>query len=330
MLAFLIACDARLAVTGADTGRPPENIIGDSAETADTATESEDTGELVWDCAALPSRGDFDDNELEGPRGYHDVIFDNAGNILGSDGSTLMSATYEGVATPVVPGVGTLQGMARLPDGDIVAADDLGARLLRITAEGATSTLAGDLPGIYGVTVGPDGMIYTGPILRGARAEMVRVDPATGLAQQWVRLPAIDSPRMVVFSVDNTVGYIATTGRALVYAVDLDADLNPIGEARVYAEGVGNGWQDGIGLDVCGNLYIPDYASSGLYRVAPDGTSENLFRPRAGIYGHGLEWGSGIGGWRQDAIYMPQPYDQNTVREVVVGAPSADRLRSDR
>lgn len=329
MLVLLLACGAaELAVTGKDTGRPPENIIGDSAETGDI--DSAHTAELVWDCAALPSRGDIEDNELDGPRGYHDVIFDDAGHILGSDGSTLMSADYEGAVTPLVPGVGTLQGMARLPDGDIVAADDLGARLLRITPEGAVSTLAADLPGVYGVTVGPDGMVYTGPILRGARAEMVRVDPATGLAQPWVRLPAFDSPRMVVFSVDNTVGYIATTGRGLVYAVDLDPDLNPTGEARVYAEEVGAGWQDGIGLDVCGNLYVPDYATSGLYRVATDGTSENLFRPRAGIYGHGLEWGSGIGGWRQDAIYMPQPYDQNTVREVVVGAPSADRLRSDR
>lgn len=327
MLPLLLACaQAKLSVDGADTGKD-DPILGDSADTADSADTGE-TDELVYDCAALPQLGDIEDNELVGPRAYHDVIFDDAGNLLGTDGSSILKSTYAGAVTPFVPGLGTVQGMAHLPDGDIVAADDTQAALLRIGADGAVSTIATGLSGAYGVTVGPDGMVYVGNIYNGGRVEMVRVDPTTGESATWLTMRAGESPRMVVFSVDNTVGYIATVGRMRVYAVDLDADLNVVGDARVYADNVGAGWQDGIGLDACGNLYVPDYSSSSMYRITPDGTVEDLMRHRAGIYGHGLEWGSGIGGWRTDAIYLPQPYDGLTVRELVIGVPSADTLRT--
>ena len=32
--------------------------------------------------------------------------------------------------------------------------------------------------------------------------------------------------------------------------------------------------------------------------------------------------GRGIGGWRDDAIYMPQPYNGDTLGEVVLGVPA--------
>lgn len=327
MLPLLLACaQAKLSVDGADTGKDGP-ILGDTADTADSG-DTGDTGPMVYDCAALPQLGDIEDNELSGPRAYHDVIFDTAGNLLGNDGSSLLKSTYAGAVTPFVPGIGTIQGMAHLPDGDIVAADDARAQLIRIGADGAVSTVATGLPGAYGVTVGPDGMVYVGNVTREGRSALVRVDPASGAATTWLEMRAGESPRMVVFSVDNTVGYIATVGRTRVYAVDLDADLNIVGDARVYADNVGAGWQDGIGLDACGNLYVPDYASSSMYRITPEGTVEDLMRHRAGIYGHGLEWGSGIGGWRTDAIYLPQPYDGLTVRELVIGVPSADTLRT--
>ena len=37
---------------------------------------------------------------------------------------------------------------------------------------------------------------------------------------------------------------------------------------------------------------------------------------------------SGVGGWNHKAIYMPQPYDGNTVLEVVLGVPSGSYVRT--
>jgi hypothetical protein len=42
-------------------------------------------------------------------------------------------------------------------------------------------------------------------------------------------------------------------------------------------------------------------------------------------YGHGIEWGSGVGGWQKNSIYLPQPYDDNTVVRVDVGVPARPR-----
>ena len=45
-------------------------------------------------------------------------------------------------------------------------------------------------------------------------------------------------------------------------------------------------------------------------------------------YGHGVVWGRGLGGWRPDAIYMPQPYNDAKVREVVIGVPDGATVRT--
>jgi hypothetical protein len=106
--------------------------------------------------------------------------------------------------------------------------------------------------------------------------------------------------------------------------VDLDANFNPLGEPYLFATGVGGGWHDGLGVDVCGNLYVNDFDKQALYRVSPDGLQVvELMKTNfwSGIYGHGNTWGSGVGGWLEDAIYMPMPYNNNTVAEVKIGIP---------
>jgi len=86
----------------------------------------------------------------------------------------------------------------------------------------------------------------------------------------------------------------------------------------------GVAWLDGLTVDACGNLYVPNYETSAVYRIAPDGVVGLYLEQTLEQYGHGLEWGSGVGGWREDALYLPQPYDDATVVEVVVGVPGAE------
>ena len=64
-----------------------------------------------------------------------------------------------------------------------------------------------------------------------------------------------------------------------------------------------------------------EYWTSGLYRVSPDGeVSESMLTQSEVRYAMG-GLGRGIGGWRPDAIYMPEPYNTLKVREVVIGIP---------
>jgi hypothetical protein len=105
----------------------------------------------------------------------------------------------------------------------------------------------------------------------------------------------------------------------------------PLDEPQLYARTAANigtwpdggGFHDALGVDHCGNLYLTDFYDQRLYRVRTDGSVETVLEfPEQVRYGHGLEWGSGIDGWDDHAIYLPQPYDENTVLEVVIGVPS--------
>ncbi len=334
MLVFFLACEtATLDIGGhdshdSDVDTSDTSDTGDSAETGDT-----DTGvpPIEFDCDALP---EADDTEMTGdaggpgPRAYHDVVFDDDGHLIGNDLSSLLSATYEGGVTPMVPGTGMLQGMDRLPDGDLVVVDDTNGTLVRVSPEGATSIITTGMYGTYGVTTGPDGMLYAAPVYQGDGSVVIaRVDPETGDTTEWAKLSRVHTPRIVVFNLDSTIAYVATIGTGTVFQIPVDDNLDPTGQAEDYATGIGS-WMDGLGIDACGNLYVAEYASSGLYRVRTDSSVESLVRKRPTPYGHGLEWGSGIGGWRTDALYQPQPYDNNTVREVVIGVPSGAAYRT--
>lgn len=333
---LLLACTEATMTVGrprsTDTG---EDTGGDPVDSGvDSGTDSGDTADTGWpdfDCAALPPA---EERELKsggggkGPRGYHDLVFDDAGHIIGSDTASILIAAYGEDAQALSPGFGWVDGMERLPDGDYAIVDSGRGEIARLTVDGVTSTLATGTLGTYGLAVGPDGMVYAAPVqLTPGPGVIARLDPATGVLEEWAKLPREHTPRVVVFNLDSTMAYIATIGSGAVFQVALDANLDPVSPPSIFVEGVGT-WHDGLGIDACGNLYVAEYSTSGLYRITPEGEVESLLRQRLPRYGHGLEWGSGVGGWRMDAMYQPQPYDENTVREVILGVPSGAHFRT--
>jgi hypothetical protein len=271
----------------------------------------------VFDCSLVPDEP-TEINELDGPRGYHDVIFDPLGNLIGSDGNHLRTSADPESAEIWVANVGTVQGMDWLPDGDMVTPG--GAGLLRVNPDDGQDTLASGLSA-YGVIVGPDGMVYVG----GTGAAVLKLDPESGDWDEFVELPGGLTSRVIEFSPDYSKMYIGVLTGGVLHAVDLDENLEPLGDPYVFATGLGSSYQDGLGVDVCGNVYVNDYSTFSLWRVTPGGDVSLLkawsFHGDPG-YGHGQTWGpSGSSVWREDAIYIPQPYDGNTVGEVVVGIP---------
>lgn len=261
---------------------------------------------------------------LSDARAYHGIAFDSADEtLIGWDGSSLIESEYTGSRSLFLPFSGSVQQMDRIPDGDLVVGDSSGARLVRVTSTGGTSTISSAVGGVYGVTTGPDGMVY---VANGTA--VLRVDPDTGEATELLSVSGW-STHTINFNLDSTVMYIGSIGSGgIVYQVHLDADLNPTDDPSPYATGVGGGYHDGLEVDACGNLYVADYTSRGFYRVETDGTVTSFSADGGVLYGHGAVWGNGIGGWRDDAIYQPQPYNGNTVREVIIGFGSGDTVRT--
>ena len=148
-----------------------------------------------------------------------------------------------------------------------------------------------------------------------------RIDPATG---QRTTIVPNHSPKVVAFNHDGTQMFFGTIGNAgRVYSVDLDANYEPIAPPELVASTPGS-WHDGIGLDICGNIYVAEYNNRTLYRIGATTHGVQDFYPYlSNQYGHGLIWGSGSGGWDDHMLYVPQPYNSHTVAELDIGVPPA-------
>lgn len=306
----------------ADTGTPatpPPAHTGGETPTGDTAPAGE-----IFDCDTVPAQA-VAMREVDGPRGYHDLAFTTDGGVLGVTvtGDLGRGDAYGGFQV-IVPRVGTLEQMVWLPDGSL-AAGSLTDGILRIDTNGSVTAIQ---PSVrpYGLILGPDGRLWAAD-----QRSVWAVDWATGAAEEIVPpgvLP-MGSPRVIAFDLPNTHLYVGTLGgsQGRLYRVPLGPDLRPTGLPETFATGVGRGgYHDAIAVDVCGYLYVPDYDTSNLYRVSPSGQVQVLLD--SGFlrqdYGHGVEWGLGVGGFAHDAIYLPQPYDGNRVLELVIGVPSRE------
>ncbi len=277
----------------------------------------------VVDCDTIPS-APVSIATIPNAQGYHGLAITPDGKLLGSNSSALVATTYEGDTTLFSPNVGNGEQMRWLADGDLVMRTDSN-ELTRFDSAGGQTTLAPDAYD-YAVVVGPDDAIYTSSFGSGRTR---RVDPATGEKEVlWEGpFPGGNRPHSLGFSRDGKRLYLATVGNGdgVIYYVDLDKSNNFIGTPAVFATGVGNGWHDEVGVDACGNLYVPDWYTSSLYRISPSGVVTTLWAPANDAhYPHSLIWGTGEHGWRTDAIYMSQPYNFNTVVEVVIGVPSKE------
>jgi hypothetical protein len=282
---------------------------------------AEATVTLTYDCDNIPPFN-LGDTTLRDARGYHGLAFDDDGTLLGWDGrNALTKSEYRNGFRVFIPGLHGIEQIDRMADGDFVLGDAWYNRLLRVTSAGSSTTLANNVGSVYGVTVGPDEKIYTADM--GVR----RADPVTGRVEQLIPESWGAQAHSLNFNLDSTQMYIGTVGDGTVYVVDLDAELNPVRPPRPYARNLG-GWHDGIEVDVCGNIYVADYVTRSLYRIELDGTVTSMVDNQPNLYGHGTTWGEGIGGWRADAIYQPQPYNGSRVREVIIGLGSGDTVRT--
>ena len=278
-----------------------------------------DTDEDTFDCDTAPTEP-VSERAVPGARGYHGLAFDEFGFIVGSDGSLLIKADYTGAWSPFVPNFGSGQQMTYMPDGDLAAMNTNISAIQRINPAGIPTVITNIDGGTYGLIWGPDDMLYA------AGGNWIkRIDPVSGVSETVTPVQG-GAAHTLAFSGDGSEIYIGTVGDGSFYAVELDENYEPTGPPQLYAHvGLNNmGWHDGIAVDACGGVFVADYYSSNLFRIPPGGGQAEVYLNWDwNSYGHGLAWGSGVGGWLQDALYAPQPYNNNTVTEVVIGIPPA-------
>ena len=235
-----------------------------------------------------------------------DLDLDSYGNVVGSDGRSLIWSTRAGEVEAIVPGIQAPAGLRFLHDDSLVVAAVSTGELLRLYPDGGREPLLTGLNWPNGVAVA--GSLVLVSELSGGRVWWVDVDAGDSGV-----LAEIERPNGL--AVDGETVLVGTmTGAGEVYRVPLAG-----GSPQLVVGGVGAGDIDGVGVDACGHLYVADYEGHRLLRLHDDGTEEVLLdRTAEGGYLPGFRWGSGLGGWRADALYVVEQ-DQGTLWELDVG-----------
>ena len=163
--------------------------------------------------------------EFETMKGFtraEDFAFDLQGRLVSVDlNGNLMAQDIDGNKTVLAPGVGAESAGTRfLPGGDLILANVAKGSLLRITPEGAQTTILSGLAYPNGVEVDADGMVY---VAEHDRGRVRRVDPDTGefeiIAEDLV------NPNGLRFSPDWQTLYVGSFGAGTVHAIRRAGEL---------------------------------------------------------------------------------------------------------
>ncbi len=295
---------------------------GDSDGDSDSDTDS-DT-DVDYDCSNLQSPVV---TELVWPKASVDIAFDSEGYLVGSNTNAVFKTEKGSQATLFVPAVKGRAGLRYLPNGNLVLVQEELGVIRKIYPDGTHDVLTTGLHNPYGIAVDMDGMLFVADDTR-----VLRVDPESG-AQKAVISPMPNSARMLTFDKDYDGLFIGGESD-IIYRAPIDGEGN-VGTPSAWgtiplddAGGISDlgAYIDGLGVDACGNVYVAEVGTDALYRIPAQGGEGEVFIDWGmDRYGHGIEWGSGIGGWDTHSIFLPQPYDNNTVVEVEIGVPSKPR-----
>lgn len=334
MLLVLLGCTP--ITLPVDTTEPADTNLETGGDTEDTEdTDTWEPGPLPYptvdyDCSAVPDDPEAYDNKvLSGARAWHGMAFSPEGELIGWDGwNTIKKTKYEDDARSWLPGYSGVEQIVQHPNGDLYTSLLDRGEVVRLTPEGGAERLTSNLLFAYGMTQRPDGKFWV------ADGHLSVLDPETGEMERLLSGDdnwngEYDLYRDVQLNLDSTKLYVVKAGvtGSVMYVTDVDEDLNLVGELEPFVELPGY-WKDGVQVDACGYLWVPDYQYYALYRISPDGEILTvLSTPEIG-YGHGTEWGNGVGGWREDAIYIPLPYNDAKVRELVIGVPDGRFVRT--
>jgi len=296
---------------------------GDSDATDEETGDGDGDGDgEPVDCANLPLPVV---TPLDGPVGSAGLAFDSSGNMLGSDTQSLFVSNYEsGPATLFVPGIGGRGHMVLLPSGDLAMITGWEEEVTIVHPDGSADTPMAWFDKPYGMALDQNGMLLVADNNR-----LYRLDPSNWNAETLLTSQDIPRPRVLAFDADYGSIFVGMeSAQDTIFRVYFD-DQGQLQEPIAWAwlGGVSQPWVDGIAVDECGNVYVAEYWDHTLYRIGPEGGQAEVLVDWPEVeYGHAVVWGSGVDGWKDTALYLPQPYNSNYVAEVDLGVRSIHPL----
>jgi sugar lactone lactonase YvrE len=303
--------------TEADTDGVSDVGPTDATDATDAGPSEPDVPSIEYDCDDLPE-GPFGLTKLDGPMASEDLAFDPYGNIIGSNDKAIFKSGYNEEPQVFVPNMKFRAGLRYLPNGHLIVCNNNKGELVRVDEEGVQHTVLTGLSYPNGLTVDLAGWVY---LTEHDANKVLRVHPFTG--ETTVLTTSIGSPNGVTFSPDYKTLYIGGfSGKKIIYAMSISPDGVP-GKLIEWATNVGSGWLDGMAVDACGNVYIADYGTTKILKLPPDGSSWEVFIDGStldGAYLPNLQWGSGVGGWSQTSVFLPDGWHKG-VFEVDIGVP---------
>lgn len=291
--------------SGGTPGGTPVGVPGGTP--GGTGGGTTDSGTTTTLCDTLPPPP-ATWTRLDNVHGTEEFTFDRWGNLINLDDAAglLYSTAY--LETPIVlaPYASSEVGAIRFRiTGDtLVVADEGGGALMGLGLDGSTDVLLGSIIEPNSVAIHRDGHIYST-----AADQLWKVDEDGVLAPslQWTVADAdldglvFDNAYERLFFNHDEDGMI---GRS---RVNVDGTLEePVLIANVpvdFAE------LDGMAIDVCDNLYVV-VTDGRIYRVDSTGAVSlyvTLSSP-LGMWATAAHFGSGVGGWRSDALYVMNRY----------------------
>lgn len=82
------------------------------------------------------------------------------------------------------------------------------------------------------------------------------------------------------------------------------------------------GGLDGVGVDVCDNVYVTEYTLGNIWRFGPEGGDPELAVETQTFWIPNMHWGNGVGGWDPNVMYVQDRFTDELLA-VEIGVPGA-------
>jgi hypothetical protein len=286
-------------IAGTEQGKPPPSSTSTPVDptTTTTPTTTITTEPVEPDpCLEVPAEP-LSRARVDGTEPSEEFAFDAYGNMLNlPDGEEGVFQTPLGGPSQFVGPFDAVEvaGVRVLVDGGLAVANEWNGTVERVDLQtGARTVLASGLPSPNSLGVSADGMMYVA-----SYGEVARVDLETLELERIVSLPFLDLDG-ITFSPDYETLYFNYDEGGSIGALDLTADEPP----TLFASLDTDYWSelDGMATDVCGNVYAARVDGT-IFRISPEGDVSEYAQVDA--WATAVSFGSGVGGWERDHLYV--------------------------
>lgn len=247
-----------------------------------------------------------------------DFAFDHLGNLVSTDAGNIVRTPYDGPTELWVPGANAHTGLRATSEGLFVFA--MQDTLSRVGEGDVPEVVLGGMQYPNAIEVDDAGMAFVAEMAAG---RVRRVDPHT--TESWVVGEGFSAPNGLAFDTTYRHLYVASNLSGDIEVIDFDDTMTPLGPPTFFAA-PGSANLTGLGVDACDNVYALDATAATVLRIrAEDATVEVLVEAGADSVALGnLQWGSGLGGWDRETLYVLDAIGDRVV-EIEVGVPDKPR-----